>query len=199
MLFRSYGLPAVLLLIAILAAVIRINRRLSSEISRRIALEQELRSSEYHYRGLIESLSAIAWEADANDFTYSYVSPHAEDLLGYPLHDWLKPGFWRSILHPDDARRAIDAMMEADLEYEQAHLALKDLHSIQAEYHVDQLKRTCSRAQNVAIKSRMYVFRALEKYIGSVEPSEAMDALYRMDADTHYHVMCLMSDPTVRQ
>ncbi|MFJ4055505.1 EAL domain-containing protein [Pseudomonas sp. NPDC089743] len=98
-----YGLPAVLLLIAILAVVIRINRRLSSEISRRIALEQELRSSEYHYRGLIESLSAIAWEADANDFTYSYVSPHAEDLLGYPLHEWLKPGFWRSILHPEDA------------------------------------------------------------------------------------------------
>ncbi|WP_323600702.1 EAL domain-containing protein [Pseudomonas putida] len=98
-----YGLPAVLLLMAVLAVVIRINRRLSSEISRRIALEQELRSSEYHYRGLVESLSAIAWEADANDFTYSYVSPHAEDLLGYPLSDWLRPGFWRSILHPEDA------------------------------------------------------------------------------------------------
>ncbi|WP_024717959.1 bifunctional diguanylate cyclase/phosphodiesterase [Pseudomonas putida] len=98
-----YGLPTVLLLMAVLAVVIRINRRLSSEISRRIALEQELRSSEYHYRGLVESLSAIAWEADANDFTYSYVSPHAEDLLGYPLGDWLKPGFWRSILHPEDA------------------------------------------------------------------------------------------------
>ncbi|KDO00351.2 EAL domain-containing protein [Pseudomonas donghuensis] len=98
-----YGLPALLLLIAVLAAVIRVNRRLSSEISRRIALEQELRSSEYHYRGLIESLSAIAWEADANDFTYSYVSPHAEGLLGYPLSQWLRPGFWRSIIHPDDA------------------------------------------------------------------------------------------------
>ncbi|MCE6982333.1 transporter substrate-binding domain-containing protein, partial [Pseudomonas frederiksbergensis] len=33
-----YGLPALLLLIAVLAAVIRVNRRLSSEISRRIAL-----------------------------------------------------------------------------------------------------------------------------------------------------------------
>ncbi|MFK0269988.1 EAL domain-containing protein [Pseudomonas asiatica] len=98
-----YGLPAVLILMAVLAVVIRINRRLSSEISRRIALEQELRSSEYHYRSLVESLSAIAWEADANDFTYSYVSPHAEGLLGYPLADWLKPGFWRSILHPEDA------------------------------------------------------------------------------------------------
>ena len=98
-----YGLPAMLVLVVILGAMIRINRRLSSEISRRIALEQELRSSEYHYRSLVESLSAIAWEADANDFTYSYVSPHAEDLLGYPLSEWLKPGFWRSILHPEDA------------------------------------------------------------------------------------------------
>lgn len=98
-----YGLPAVLILMAVLAVVIRINRRLSSEISRRIALEQELRSSEYRYRSLVEGLSAIAWEADANDFVYSYVSPHAENLLGYPLSDWLKPGFWRSILHPDDA------------------------------------------------------------------------------------------------
>ncbi|NER64705.1 EAL domain-containing protein [Pseudomonas sp. MAFF212427] len=98
-----YGLPGILLLVAILAAVIRVNRRLSSEISRRIALEQELRSSEYHYRGLVESLSAIAWEADANDFTYSYVSPHAEELLGYPVSQWLKAGFWRDILHPDDA------------------------------------------------------------------------------------------------
>ncbi|CAG8869900.1 hypothetical protein PS627_03723 [Pseudomonas fluorescens] len=99
----TYGVPAILVLVVILGVVIRINRRLSSEISRRIALEQELRSSEYHYRGLVESLSAIAWEADANDFTYSYVSPHAEGLLGYPLNEWLKPGFWRSILHPEDA------------------------------------------------------------------------------------------------
>ncbi|MGR3995324.1 bifunctional diguanylate cyclase/phosphodiesterase [Pseudomonas sp. 1121_17] len=98
-----YGLPTVVLLMLVLAAVIRINRRLSSEISRRIALEQELRSSEYHYRSLVESLLAVAWEADANDFTYSYVSPHAEDLLGYSLGDWLRPGFWSSIVHPEDA------------------------------------------------------------------------------------------------
>ncbi|KAF1023563.1 MAG: putative signaling protein [Pseudomonas sp.] len=101
-----YGLPAVLLLSTILAIVIRINRRLSSEISRRVALEQELRSSEYHYRGLVESLSAIAWEASVSDFTYSYVSPHAEELLGYPRAHWLIPGFWRNIIHPADLTRA---------------------------------------------------------------------------------------------
>ncbi|MDB6442337.1 EAL domain-containing protein [Pseudomonas sp. 21TX0197] len=101
-----YGLPGVLILVGILAVVIRINRRLSSEIARRVELEQELRSSEYHYRGLVESLSAIAWEARVSDFTYSYVSPHAEDLLGYPLAHWLIPGFWRNIIHPADLIRA---------------------------------------------------------------------------------------------
>ncbi|MGD8218917.1 EAL domain-containing protein [Pseudomonas thivervalensis] len=101
-----YGLPALLLLVGILAVVIRINRRLSSEIARRVELEQELRSSEYHYRGLVESLSAIAWEARVSDYTYSYVSPHAEDLLGYPLSHWLIPGFWRNIIHPADLIRA---------------------------------------------------------------------------------------------
>jgi len=101
-----YGLPAVLLLSTVLAIVIRINRRLSSEISRRVALEQKLRSSEYHYRGLVESLSAIAWEASVSDFTYSYVSPHAEELLGYPRAHWLVPGFWHNIIHPADLTRA---------------------------------------------------------------------------------------------
>ncbi|WP_300629405.1 bifunctional diguanylate cyclase/phosphodiesterase [Pseudomonas sp.] len=101
-----YGLPAVLVLSTVLAIVIRINRRLSSEISRRVTLEQELRSSEYHYRSLVESLSAIAWESNVRDFTYSYVSPHAEELLGYPRAHWMIPGFWRNIIHPADLTRA---------------------------------------------------------------------------------------------
>ena len=97
-----YVLPGILLLVTVLVIVIRINRRLSSEISRRIALEQELRSSEYHYRVLVESLSAIAWEARLDDYIYTYVSPQAEALLGYPLTDWLTDGFWNRLLHPDD-------------------------------------------------------------------------------------------------
>ena len=104
--FLLYGLPGLLLLSTVLAIVVRINRRLSSEIFRRVALEQELRSSEYHYRGMIESLSAIAWEANTHDYSYNYVSPHAENLLGYPVHQWRRPGFWRSIVHPADLEHA---------------------------------------------------------------------------------------------
>lgn len=100
-----YGLSGLLLLFTVLIIVIRINRQLHSEITRRMELEQELRSSEYHYRGMVESLSAIAWEASPEDHRYNYVSPQAESLLGYPLQRWKEPGFWRSIVHPHDLQK----------------------------------------------------------------------------------------------
>ncbi|MDA8483901.1 PAS domain S-box protein [Pseudomonas resinovorans] len=98
-----YGLPALLLVAGALTFVLRVNRRLSNEMAGRAALQDELRSSEQHYRGLVESLNAIAWEMRVEDYCYTYVSPHAERLLGYPLSTWLEPGFWRRTLHPDDA------------------------------------------------------------------------------------------------
>ncbi|SDH43914.1 PAS domain S-box-containing protein/diguanylate cyclase (GGDEF) domain-containing protein [Pseudomonas benzenivorans] len=103
-----YGLPGLLGLSAIIAVILRINRRLSAEMASRGVLEQELRNSEQHYRSLVENLSAIAWEARLDDYTFTYVSQHAEKLLGYPLADWKRPGFWLSTLHPNDAQQAME-------------------------------------------------------------------------------------------
>ncbi|MCO6058714.1 EAL domain-containing protein [Pseudomonas sp. MOB-449] len=108
-----YGLPGLLVIAGVLTFVLRVNRRLSNEMSSRAALQEELRSSEQHYRGLVESLNAIAWEMRVEDYCYTYVSPHAERLLGYPLSAWLQPGFWRSTLHPDDATW-VNAFCEAE-------------------------------------------------------------------------------------
>ena len=107
-----YGLPALLGLLAIIAIILRINRRLKSEMRNREALEQELRSREQHFRDLVENLSAITWEAESSGLTYTYVSPHAEKLLGYPLEKWLEPGFWQRHLHPDDQQRALRRCLE---------------------------------------------------------------------------------------
>ncbi|WP_457788108.1 bifunctional diguanylate cyclase/phosphodiesterase [Pseudomonas sp. PL-6] len=107
-----YGLPALLGLLAVIAIILRINRRLHSEMQRRAELEQELRSREQHFRDLVESLSAIAWEAEPGDLRFTYVSPHAEKLLGYPQGDWLQPGFWQQHLHPDDHQRTLRQCLE---------------------------------------------------------------------------------------
>ncbi|TRX75093.1 bifunctional diguanylate cyclase/phosphodiesterase [Pseudomonas mangiferae] len=101
-----YGLPALLVLLAVLAAILRINRRLHAEMTSRAALEAALRCSEQHYRGLVESLNAVAWERQLDD-RFTYVSPHAERLLGHSLEAWLRPGFWEQALHPDDAERTL--------------------------------------------------------------------------------------------
>jgi len=71
-------------------------------------------------------LGVIVWEADASTWQFSFVSQHAENVLGYPVEQWLRePSFWVNHLHPEDRERAIairqaamaNAGGEQDLEY----------------------------------------------------------------------------------
>jgi len=52
---------------------------------------------------LLDALPAIAWSASAQTFRFSYVSPAAEKLLGYPASHWLdQPTFWVDHIYPED-------------------------------------------------------------------------------------------------
>jgi PAS domain S-box-containing protein len=52
---------------------------------------------------LVNSLRGIVWESDPDTFRFFYVSPRAEDILGFPAQQWLdEPDFWRAHTHPDD-------------------------------------------------------------------------------------------------
>jgi len=54
------------------------------------------------YSKLVSSLDGIVWEADGDTFQFTFVSPQAERILGYPLRQWLEPNFWRDHTHPED-------------------------------------------------------------------------------------------------
>ena len=54
------------------------------------------------YPKLVTSLDGIVWEADGQTFQFTFVSPQAERILGYPLREWLEPNFWRDHTHPED-------------------------------------------------------------------------------------------------
>jgi PAS domain S-box-containing protein len=72
---------------------------------------QELRPHESRFHELLGGLGAIVWEADPQTHAKTFVSRHAEELLGYPLQDWLgDPGFWVRILHPEDREETIARM-----------------------------------------------------------------------------------------
>ncbi len=51
----------------------------------------------------------VVWEGDPSTFQFLYVSPCAEEILGYPARAWLEePAFWaETVVHPEDRRDAI--------------------------------------------------------------------------------------------
>jgi len=57
---------------------------------------------------VIPELPVIVWEGDPQTFVFSYVSPSAERVLGYPVSHWTRPGFWaKTVVHPEDASDAV--------------------------------------------------------------------------------------------
>jgi PAS domain S-box-containing protein len=68
---------------------------------------------------LVNSIRGIVWEAEPLTFRFSYVSPHAERLLGYPARQWLEePDFWRNHTHPEDFEWTSKYCREASLKGE---------------------------------------------------------------------------------
>nr|WP_240956230.1 EAL domain-containing protein [Wenzhouxiangella sp. XN79A] len=55
------------------------------------------------YRTLVESTTAVLWEADADLDGFAYVSPEVETVLGYRPESWMaNPRFWADHIHPED-------------------------------------------------------------------------------------------------
>lgn len=82
-------------------------RRLSDE------LEDELD----RYRQLLDRVQAIVWRGNAQTFKFTFVSPYAETLLGYPVERWLnEPAFWKDHIHPEDRDWAVHFCAEATSE-----------------------------------------------------------------------------------
>jgi len=65
--------------------------------------ESALLEKEAQYRQIVESVRAAVWRADARTLQFTFVSPEAEKILGYPTRMWLEdPSFWSDHIHPDD-------------------------------------------------------------------------------------------------
>ncbi|MDK9714608.1 MAG: PAS domain S-box protein [Sulfuritalea sp.] len=73
-----------------------------TDISERKQADDALKASQQRFLDIVNTTEGIVWEADATSFDFSFVSRQAERLLGHPIEDWLKPGFWVEHLHPDD-------------------------------------------------------------------------------------------------
>lgn len=79
------------------------------DITERKKEEEALRASQQKYLELVNTIDVIVWEVDVHSFMFTYVSPQAEKLLGYPIHEWTTgPTFWADHIHPDDREWAVN-------------------------------------------------------------------------------------------
>ncbi|RMH33616.1 MAG: PAS domain S-box protein [Nitrospirae bacterium] len=88
--------------------------RLTSLAVTRYHTQERLDLAQRRYQTLIEDLDAVVWEADAQTWRFTYVSPQAERIFGYPLEQWMsEPEFWVHLIHPDDRERAVKTCRQA--------------------------------------------------------------------------------------
>ncbi|MGH9861995.1 MAG: PAS domain S-box protein [Candidatus Acidiferrales bacterium] len=65
-------------------------------------------ASERRFRDLVHGLHAIVWEADPVTWQFTFVSRRAEEILGYPVEQWLtEPDFWANHICEEDRKRAV--------------------------------------------------------------------------------------------
>jgi diguanylate cyclase (GGDEF)-like protein/PAS domain S-box-containing protein len=87
--------------------------------------KRKITQLEQTLRNLVEGIDAIVWEADPTTMQFTFVSPQALTMLGYPLERWTQePSFWRDIILPEDRESAVDFCMrevaagrDHDMEY----------------------------------------------------------------------------------
>ncbi len=66
-----------------------------------------------HLESIVNALDGVVWEFDWSTGAFTWVSAGAERLLGYPLADWLVPGFWTGHLHDEDRDFAVSYCIAA--------------------------------------------------------------------------------------
>jgi PAS domain S-box-containing protein len=85
------------------------NAELEREVTERQRAEEKLRRSELRHQTLVEQLPAVTYIAALDDVrTTLYVSPQAEQLLGYAVDAWTdRSSQFVDCLHPEDRERVL--------------------------------------------------------------------------------------------
>ncbi|MEH6565978.1 MAG: PAS domain S-box protein [Halopseudomonas sp.] len=87
----------------------------SSDISERVALEQELREREQQYSSLIANIPGVSFRClPREDWPMLFISEAVESLTGWPAEGFMQGGqSFAALIHPDDQQRCYDQVMAA--------------------------------------------------------------------------------------
>jgi PAS domain S-box-containing protein len=88
-------------------------RTILMDITQRRVAEAALAQTQLDYHQLIDTMEGIVWEANANTLQFTFVSRYAEKLLGYPVAEWSRPGFWYDRIYAADREQVANHVARA--------------------------------------------------------------------------------------
>jgi len=100
---------------------------IAKDITEQLLAEAEKAEASQRYQTLVESIDAIVWEIDLRTRNYTFVSPQAENVLGYQIEQWMEGQFWEATVHPEDLDNARTMIATAVQERQ---------HSLEIEYRM---------------------------------------------------------------
>jgi two-component system, cell cycle sensor histidine kinase and response regulator CckA len=74
------------------------------DVTARVRAERALHETQERFGFLVEKISGVVAFQDLES-KYIFVSPQATEVFGYTPEQMSQPGFWRSLVHPDDVER----------------------------------------------------------------------------------------------
>jgi len=97
------ALGLLLILLGVMLWNRSLRRRVNAALAERDRQQSKLLESQHQYEAMVNSVNGVVWEADPQTFAFTFVSPEAEHLLGYPTEQWVRePNFCVEHLHPED-------------------------------------------------------------------------------------------------
>ncbi|NUY79859.1 PAS domain-containing protein [Flavobacterium sp. MAH-1] len=80
----------------------------TEDITKRKNAEKLISDSQQRLKSLINTIDGVVWESNFESDNISFVNAKAEEIMGYPMEQWLsEPNFWTNHIHPDDREEAL--------------------------------------------------------------------------------------------
>ena len=155
--------------------------------------DERARKTQARYQQFVEHIPAVTYldVEDGSEVRLGFISPQIEDLLGFPAERFVEdPGFWFSIVHPDDRAR-VDAAADRgapdpfDVEYRMIAADGRVVWVHDTSNEVDDAPNrtwqgflidvTARRMTEERLRESQERYRALVEHIPAVVYAEAMD------------------------
>ena len=80
----------------------------TKDVTERKNAETLIEKSQARFKSIIDNISVILWEYDLETKKSSFISKHAENLLGFSVEEYEEnPRLWEEHIHPDDREYAL--------------------------------------------------------------------------------------------